>query len=137
MKALSFLFPAGIVLISAFDCTAANFDGAKPFLCATMDVASCVPGQDCARESAQTVNAPKFFTVDVGKKLVTENGSAGAGRTSKIDRVEHKSGLLMLTGTDGAQSWAASIGEATGDLSYSVTGDRMIVVAFGACVVQQ
>ncbi len=137
MRILSLLLPASFALLPAFDCAAGDYDGTKPFLCATMDVASCVPGQDCARESAQTVNAPEFFVVDVSKKLVTERSGGNAGRTSKIDNVEHKSGLLMLAGTDGMESWAASIGESNGKLSYSVVGDRMIVAAFGACVIQR
>ncbi len=137
MKALTFLLPASFVLITALDCAAADFDGSKPFLCATMDVTSCVPGQDCARESAQTVNAPEFFVVDVGKMLVSEKGNGTASRTSKIDHVEHRAGLLMLTGTDGAESWVASISENNGKLSYSVVGDRLVVAAFGACLIQQ
>src|SRR5262249_33377215 len=68
MKALSLLLPAGIAMVAAFDCMAADFDGSRPFLCATADVSSCVPGQNCDRESAQTVNVPPFFVVDVAKK---------------------------------------------------------------------
>ncbi len=137
MRILSILLPASLALMPALDCAAADFDGTKPFLCATMDVASCAPGQDCARESAQTVNAPEFFVVDVSKMLVSEGGNGSAGRTSKIDHVGHQSGLLMLAGTDGVESWAASIVESNGKLSYSVVGDRMIVAAFGACVIQR
>jgi len=62
------------------------------------------------------------------------NGTAS--RTSKIDHVEHQSGLLLLSGTDGAEGWVATIGEGNGKLSYSVVGDRMAVVAFGACLIQ-
>jgi len=80
------------------------------------------------------VSAPEFFTIDVGKKLVSEVGANGTPRTSKIDRVDHQSGLLLLEGTDGAQAWAASVGESNGKVSYSVVGDRVVVVAFGACL---
>jgi hypothetical protein len=45
--------------------------------------------------------------------------------------------LLMLAGTDGAETWSAMIGESSGKLSFSVVGDRMIVAAFGACLIQQ
>jgi hypothetical protein len=124
-------------MIFAFDCAAADFDGSKPFLCATADVSSCVPGQDCVRESAQTVNAPDFFVVDVSEMLVSEKGNGTAGRTSKIDHVEHQGGLLILSGTDVVQAWVASIGDTNGKLSYSVVGDRMVIVAFGACLIQQ
>lgn len=116
---------------------AADFDGSKPFLCATADVSSCVPGENCERESAQTVNAPAFFIVDAANKLVSEPGASGSNRSSAIDHVDHQSGLLMLSGRDGDETWTASIGESTGKLSYAVIGDRMVVVAFGSCLKQQ
>jgi len=134
MRILSLSLSAAFASAFALSCQAADFDGSKPFLCSTIDVASCVPGQDCARESAQTVSAPEFFTIDVGKKLVSEVGANGTPRISKIDRVDHQSGLLLLEGTDGAQAWAASVGESNGKVSYSVVGDRVVVVAFGACL---
>ena len=86
MKALSLLLPAGIAMVAAFDCMAADFDGSKPFLCATADVSSCVPGQNCDRESAQTVNVPPFFVVDVAKKLVSEKGNGSAGQNGCLHR---------------------------------------------------
>jgi hypothetical protein len=136
MKALWVFLPACLAMLTAVNCAAADFDGSRPFLCATVDVASCAPGQGCTRESAQTVNAPPFFTVDVAKKLVSETGTGSGGRSSKIDHVEHQSGLLLLSGTDGAQRWTASVGETNGKLSYAVIGDRMSVVAFGSCLVE-
>ena len=135
MRALSLLLPA-IAMAAALDCMAGDFDGSKPFLCATADVSSCAPGQSCDRESTQTVNAPPFFVVDVPKKLVSEAGTTTAKRTSTIDHVEHQSGLLLLSGIDGAQGWTASVGEQNGKLSYAVIGDRMAVVAFGSCVMK-
>jgi hypothetical protein len=138
MKAVSVLSTATLATILVFgDAVAADFDGSKPFLCASVDVSSCVPGQDCARETAQTVNAPAFFIVDVTKSLVTETGPGSNGRSSKIDRVEHRSGLLVLSGIDGQLGWNASIGESTGKLSYAVIRDREGIVVFGSCLVQR
>jgi len=134
MKALSFLLPAPLATMVALASAAADFDGSKPFLCASVDVSSCVPSQDCARESAQTVNAPQFFSVDVGQKTVSEIGGGSAARSTKIERVEHQSGLLILAGTDAGQAWSATVDESSGKISYSVVGDRMVVAAFGACL---
>jgi hypothetical protein len=133
MRNLSLLL-LSLVSIPALNGWAAEFDGAKPFLCATVDVASCVPGQDCVRESADTVNAPQFFTVDVEKKQVSSRDARGTTRTSKIDAAEHRSGLMLLSGTDGTEAWVAAVGETSGKLSYAVVGDRLGVMAFGACL---
>src|SRR5262245_22011306 len=107
MRIASLWLAAGLVPAFGLGCLAAEFDGSKPFLCATADVASCVPAQNCARESAGSVDAPTFFTVDVGKKLVSEAGGSGSARTSNIDRVDRQGGLLLLQGNEGAQSWIA------------------------------
>lgn len=136
MKALSFLLPASLALMPALDAVAADFDGTKPFLCAIADVSSCEPNKSCDRESAATVNAPQFFVVDLARKLVSDTGPGSAGRTSKIDHVDHRGGLLMLSGIDAGQGWTANIVEQSGKLTYTVTGDRMVVVAFGACLLQ-
>ncbi len=136
MKALSFLLSASLALLPALGAAAADFDGTKPFLCAIADVSSCEPSKSCDRESAATVNAPQFFVVDVGKKLVSDIGPGSIGRASKIDRVDHLGGLLMLSGVDAGQGWMANIVEQSGKLTYTVTGDRMVVVAFGACLLR-
>ncbi|MGH6882795.1 hypothetical protein [Hypericibacter sp.] len=132
MKLRSLLLAGGFALAPALAC-AADFDGSKPFLCSAVDVASCAPGDDCVRETAASVGAPQFFTVDVGKKVVTEAGS-NAPHFSKIDRVAHQSGLLMLGGSEGPMTWVATINEANGKLSYAVLGERTAVVTFGACL---
>ncbi|HTS90921.1 MAG TPA: hypothetical protein VMG55_02880 [Stellaceae bacterium] len=133
MRVAASVFSAAVALALPIAAEAADFDGSKPFLCSIVDVASCVPGQNCARESAQSVNAPQFFTVDVAQKVVTETGAA-TPRTTKIERVDHQSGLLLLGGVDNAQGWSAAVGESNGKISFTVVGDRTVVVAFGACL---
>jgi hypothetical protein len=82
------------------------------------------------------VNAPQFFIVDFGKKLVSDTGPGSTGRASKIDNVDHRSGVLMLAGADRAQGWVANLVEESGKLSYSVVADRVVVVVFGACLIR-
>ena len=136
MRVFSLLLPAAFGFMVADASAADEFDGARPFLCATVDISSCMLGRDCTRESTETVNAPSFFIVDVANKLVSEAGPAKTGRTSKIDRVEHQSGQLMLSGVDGDQGWSVSIGEANGKLTFETIRDGEGTVAFGSCVSQ-
>jgi hypothetical protein len=120
----------------ALDCQAQSFDGKKPFLCATIDVAQCAPGQDCVRESAGTVNVPQFFSVDAQQGLVTATENAGNTRTSKIERVEHLPHLLRLSGGDAEAGWIAGIEEDSGKLTLAVVGDQVGFVIFGACILK-
>ena len=80
MRNVAFLLSTVVALIPALDCRAQSFDGKRPFLCATVDVAECAPGEDCARESAGTVNVPQFFSVDVQQGTVTATENAGSTR---------------------------------------------------------
>src|SRR5713101_532542 len=136
MRILSLLVPAGLVLMPTLPCQAGEFEGKKPFVCTLVDVSSCVPGHECARESADAIGVPHFFTVDVAKAQVSETSATGvAGRTSKIDNVEHPPGGLLLSGVDGDRGWTASIGEDSGKLSMAVVGDRVGFVVFGDCMI--
>jgi hypothetical protein len=136
MRNVAFLLSAVVALMPALDCRAQSFDGKKPFLCATVDVAECAPGEDCARESAGTVNVPQFFSVDVQQGLVTATENAGGTRTSKIERIEHPPHLLRLSGGDGNAGWIAAIEESSGKLSLAVIGDQVGFVIFGACILK-
>jgi hypothetical protein len=137
MRILSLLVPAGLALMPAALCQAGEFDGKKPFVCALVDVASCVPGHECARETADAIGVPHFYAFDVAKAEVGETSPSGStGRTSKIDRVEHPQGVLLLSGVEGDRGWTASIGEDSGKLSMAVVGDRVSFVVFGDCMIR-
>ena len=134
MRFSSRVLPATIALFSALPCQAANFDGSKPFLCASIDIASCAPGEDCSRETATSANVPQFFMVDLQKKTVTNADADGERRTSAIEHVEHMSPLLVLGGNDGQLAWVATISE-TGKMSVSAVGDQVSFVVFGSCII--
>ena len=137
MRILSLLLSAGFALIPATLCQAGEFDGRKPFVCALVNVSSCVPGHECASEKAEEIGVPHFYIFDVAKTEVGEmNPSGSTGRTSKIDRVEHPPGGLLLSGVEGDRGWTASVGEDSGKLSMAVVGDRVSFVVFGDCMIR-
>lgn len=136
MRRVAFLFSTALALMPALYCQAQGFDGKKPFLCATVDIAQCAPGEDCARESAGTVNVPQFFSVDVQQGSVTATENGVDTRTSKIERVEHLPHLLRLSGGDGEAGWMATIQESSGKMSLAVIGDQVGFVIFGACILK-
>ena len=137
MRILSLLLPASLVLLPAAVTQAGDFDGKKPFVCTLVEVASCVPGHDCARENADAIGVPHFYAIDVARNEVSETRADGsAGRTSKIDRVEHPPGALVLSGVEGDRGWTAAVGEDSGKLSMAVVGDRVSFVVFGDCMIR-
>ncbi|HMK68491.1 MAG TPA: hypothetical protein VK433_08080, partial [Stellaceae bacterium] len=115
---------------------AADFDGSKPFLCSSIDVATCGPGDACARASAAAANAPEFFVVDVQKGSVVDTSVGGGSRTSKIAHTEHLSGLLVLGGNEGSMAWVATVNEKTGRVTVAATGDEVGFMIFGSCILR-
>ena len=137
MRILSLLVLVGLALMPTTLCQAGEFDGKKPFVCALVDVSSCVPGHECARETADAIGVPHFYTFDVAKTEVGETSPSGStGRTSRIDRIDHPPGVLLLSGVEGDRGWTASIGEDSGKLSMAVIGDRVSFVVFGDCMIR-
>ena len=91
MRISNLAIAAAAVLAMTSPGLAADFDGSKPFLCSSIDVATCGPGDACTRASAAAANAPEFFVVDVQKGSVVDTSVGGGARTSKIAHTEHLS----------------------------------------------
>ncbi|HVM79631.1 MAG TPA: hypothetical protein VMU06_11460 [Stellaceae bacterium] len=136
MRISPLLLAALVNFAPASPSLAADFDGSKPFLCSSIDVASCGPGDACARSSAGAANAPQFFLIDVEKRSVVDTSVGGGTRMSKIEHTERLPGLLVLGGSDGALAWIATVNESTGRVTLAATGDRVGFMIFGACILR-
>jgi hypothetical protein len=119
--------------------TADDFDGSKPFLCATAEVVECVPVAGCQRVSADAINAPRFIKVDLGNKSMSAR-FAGRERSSNIERHESVDNKLMLQGVeDGLETerdgigWTLSVAQDRGDMVLTGSGDNVGFVIFGSC----
>ena len=136
------LYIPGLALVLAVQpltVSADDFDGSKPFLCATIDVIECVPVAGCQRVSADTINAPRFIKVDLGNNSMSAR-FAGGERTSKIERHESVDNKLMLQGVeDGLETerdgigWTLSVAQDRGDMVLTGSGDNVGFVIFGSC----
>ena len=111
---------------------AGKYDGSAPFLCAAMSVTECEAEGRCQRRSAENVNLPSLFRVDV-KAMKVRNLEAEKGRESPIQNVGHANGKLLLNGADGERGWIVLIHEDTGKMSAVVSGDGEGFVIFGQC----
>jgi len=136
------LYLQGLTLVLAvlpLTVSADDFDGSKPFLCATIDVMECVPVAGCQRVSADAIDAPRFIKVDLGNKSMSAR-FAGGERTSEIERHESVDGKLMLQGVeDGREKerdgvgWTLSVAKDRGDMVLTGSGDNVGFVIFGSC----
>jgi hypothetical protein len=109
---------------------AGKYDGSVPLLCAPVVVTECGPEGDCRRRSAQSVNLPDFFKVDL--KALTVR-SEETGRDSPIKNVERLDGQIIMQGGQNGRGWTMTISEDTGKMSAAVSTEGEGFIVFGAC----
>ena len=109
-----------------------KYDGSAPAICATAALMECGAEGRCQRQSAESVNFPALFRVDV-KAMKVHNLEADKGRQSPIEGVSHANGKLVLNGADAERGWVVVINEQTGRMSGVVSGDGEAFVIFGQC----
>jgi hypothetical protein len=102
---------------------AGDFDGSKPLVCAMIEAFECGPDTGCESGTPESNGLSRFLRVDVGKKEVRTTKQSEE-RASKIEKVDHAGGVLLLSGTQNARGWTLTINESTGYMVLSVAGDQ-------------
>jgi hypothetical protein len=138
-----------LALIVFFVCTgsmvafAGEFDGSRPLLCATVDLMECLPGGNCQRVTHDSINAPRFIKIDVKNKSINVPEAGEKRPTTKIERMEHVDGKLILQGAEESiegvrdgLGWSLSISEDNGAMVLTGSGDQVGFVVFGNCILQ-
>ena len=113
---------------------AADFDGTKPMLCASLDVLECVDGRDCDVVAADDVDAPQFISIDL-KHDKLQLDRSGQPRHPQLRNRENLNNRLVLQGV-GAETglgWTFSVDQDTGKFVLSASGDEVAFIIFGAC----
>lgn len=111
---------------------AGDFDGSKPLVCAMIQAFECGPNTGCESGTPESNGLSRFLRVDVGKKEVRTTRESQE-RPSRIEKVDHADGVLLLSGTQNGRGWTLTINESTGYMVLSVAGDQVAFVVFGAC----
>lgn len=123
-----------LVLCGAFGKSAtAAFDGSSPLLCVPIEVFDCGANEGCFESSAETVNLPQFIRIDFEKKMASGTLVDGSVREVGIERMERENGMLVLQGGQEGRGWSVTVGEETGKMTLTASGDRFGFIVFGAC----
>jgi hypothetical protein len=122
------------LMIASGSLFAADFDGSKPMLCASLQVLECVDGRDCDMVSADEVDAPQFISVDLKHKELKLDRS-GRPQSAQLRNRENLNGRLVLqgVGTETGLGWTFSVDEETGRFVVSSVGVEVAFIIFGAC----
>jgi len=107
---------------------AADFDGSKALICATVETHDCSAGTACTRGLPQDVGAPQFMRIDFEKKTI-----AGPYRTTPIVALNRTERQTLLQGSELGFGWTLAIDRQDGSVAASYVGDIGVVAIFGAC----
>lgn len=140
MKKIYMMVLALVLSSAGVSVVAAEFDGKKPLLCASMEIMECVAGAECQRVTAEAIDAPNFLRVDLKKKQITVKRPNGRQQNSKIKSVAKQDEKLILQGVEDGRKelrdglgWTVAIAEDSGKMVLTASGDEVAFVIFGAC----
>jgi hypothetical protein len=128
MKTLLAAVVASVVLSPAM---AADFDGSKFLVCATLEARDCVMGAECFAGLPDKVGAPEFIRIDFANKMMV-----GAKSTSPIVAMVSSETQLLLQGKEEGYGWSFALDQANGHFSASLTNTEGSFLLFGACTPQ-
>jgi hypothetical protein len=107
---------------------AADFDGSKPLLCATVDAHDCAAGETCLRGLPVEAGAPQFLRIDFAKKTI-----AGTQRTTAIRLMDNDPTQILLQGTELGYAWTLALDKRLGSMTITLVNHEDTLVLFGDC----
>jgi len=123
----------GLTIASA-SLFAADFDGTKPLLCASLDILECADGRECEAVAADDVDAPQFISIDL-KHDKLQLDRSGKPTHPELRNRENLDNRLVLQGVgmETGLGWTFSVDQDTGKFVLSASGDEVAFIIFGAC----
>lgn len=107
---------------------AADFDGSKPLLCATVDAHGCDAGETCLRGLPAELGVPQFLRIDFTRKTIV-----GSQHTTPIRFIETGQSQTFLQGTERGFAWTIALDRTDGTMTGSLVNSEDAYVLFGAC----
>jgi hypothetical protein len=111
------------------------YDGSAPLICASIDTVQCDANGECISGTAAHVNLPQFFRVNFQEEIVRARRADGSERSTRIERLRHDGGHVILQGAEEGLGWSVLIDEVSGQMTITASGDGEAFVVFGACTV--
>ena len=119
----------------------AGLEGNDPFICASAQVLECVAEGACQNTPPEEIGAPRFFKVDLSKKLIENADVNGDKRTTVIGKIMDSNDRVVLNGVEdsgrserGTLGWSAVIARDTGLFTLTANDDRTAFIIFGHCM---
>ena len=114
---------------------AADFDGSKNLICASIDVVACTEGGQgpvCTKGHSRTFELAEFFRIDFKKKEIRATGD-NSEAVSPIRYQEKTDTQVFMQGVEQDRAWTVTVDQADGTLNLTSTGQQLSFMIFGAC----
>lgn len=133
MKPGPTLFASAIAILFsaiALDTSAADFDGSKRLICATIDAHSCDPGLTCNRSLPADIGAPRFLSLDFDRKVII-----GPARTTPMRIASKDANQIIMDGIEMGFGWTLVLDSTDGSMTLTIVNSDDALVLFGNCTV--
>lgn len=102
------------------------------YTCSLASAYECLPGEGCMELSIDDMDLPRFVRFDLKAKTITSLDKA-VQRNSKIASIERMNRMIVMHGTE-LRGYSITLGEDSGNLTLSASGEGEGFVAFGFCM---
>ena len=101
--------------------------------CALTKAFECTSQDGCKEWTVQEMALPRFILIDLKAKTINSLDKHIPRAPTKIAVIEKLEGITALQGTE-MRGWSMALGEESGALTLSATGDDEAFIVFGSCM---
>lgn len=101
-------------------------------ICALTKAYECTSEDGCQEWSVQEIALPRFVRIDLKAKTI-KSLDKDIPRETGFREIDRLQGMLVLHGTE-QRGWSMALGEDSGTLTLSASGNDESFVVFGSCI---
>ncbi len=124
---------AVIVVLASPAVWADDLADSNRFLCSPVQATVCSDGGDCEIDLPWNLNIPAFIEVDLTTRRLSTTAASGENRTTPIENVTRRDGLIVLQGFEMGRAFSWVISEQTGQVTAAIASEGRAVSVFGSC----
>jgi hypothetical protein len=102
-------------------------------ICAFTRAYGCSQNHECSEWTIEEMELPRFVRIDLEKNTIISLDKKVKREDTEIDRVEKLEGLTVLQGVE-LRAWSIALGQESGSLTLSASGDEHGFIVFGSCM---
>lgn len=102
-------------------------------ICALSRAYGCSQNYECSEWAIEEIELPRFVRIDLEKNIIISLDKKVNRDDTKIDRVEKLESITVLQGVE-LRAWSIALGQDSGSLTLSASGDGHGFIVFGSCI---